>query len=58
MPMSWSKPQIDYTLKNTDPSLIFLAYREHMVAVLYTLQVNESLENRLSMRHTFKKNAM
>ena len=58
MPMSWSKPQIDSTPKNTDPSLILLAYREHMVAVLYILQVNDILENRSSMRHTFKKNAM
>ena len=55
MPMSWSKTQIDPTLKNTDPSLIFLAYREHMVAVLYILQVNKILENRSSMRHIFKK---
>ena len=57
MPMLWSKPQIDSTLKNTDPSLIFLAYREHMVVVLY-IQVNEILENHSSLRHTFKKNAM
>ena len=58
MPTSWSKPQIDSTPKNTDHSLIFLGYREHMVTVLYILQVNEILENRSSMRHTFKKNAM
>ena len=33
----------------------FLAYKEHMVAVLYILQVNKILENCSSMRHTFKK---
>ena len=58
MPTLSSKPQIDSTLQNSDPSLIFLAYREHMVGVLYILQVNEVMENHLSMGHIFKKNAM
>ena len=55
MPMLWSKPQIDFTAKNSDPSLIFLAYIEHMMGVLYVLQVNNIMENHLSMGHIFKK---